>query len=524
MRTRKLFLSIAISLALAIISNVTAWAQYGATLQGTVQDKSGAKVASAKVTVIDQATGVAKDTTTSAEGFYRLAEMAPGSYTVTVNATGFRDKVTKDVAVAAEAPRGLDITLEVGNASETVTVNGEIAPLLQTEDATVQGTLSSIDVENLPEIDRDPYELLRLAPGVFGDGARTGNGQSAGFPNGAGGNGGSAGPGGSNTAIFQVENQQPISANGQRVTSNDYLVDGVSVNSLQWGGAAVITPSIESVQEITVLSNDYDASDGRSSGAHIKTVTKSGTNALHGGGVFLYHDPNFNAYQSSSAVTTSGSGFTPPVRDDDALRQFAGTLGGPIIRNKLFFFFNYEGARGQQHDLRKQLGGNATIRRPASSGTGRALRWRRFCNRAVSPRALNNCCLPIAPSGFAATQPCAVVSGGIDIGSPYSTYGQLQSQLHGRRSGAIRWRRPRRQSRLAICADRSARNHHRQSVQHSRGLQRRARTCSPPIRSSPSTTHLPLTVRHKAGRVRTSAQRTSVPAASFPGSERFRRP
>src|SRR6202030_2497457 len=135
-------------------------------------------------------------------------------------------------------------------------------------------------------------ELLRLTPGIAGDGARNGSGLSVGFPNGAGSNTGgtSGGPGGSNTAIFQTENQQPISANGQRVTSNDYTVDGVSVNSLQWGGAAVITPSIESVQEITTLSNDYDASDGRSSGAHIKTVTKSGTNAFHGGGIFLYHD------------------------------------------------------------------------------------------------------------------------------------------------------------------------------------------------------------------------------------------
>src|SRR6202044_1026285 len=139
-------------------------------------------------------------------------------------------------------PRGLDITLELGKASETVTVNGETAPLLQTEDANVQGTISSVEVQSLPTINRDPYELLRLAPGVFGDGARYGDGRSGGFPNGSGAISASAGPGGSNTAIFQIENQQPISAMGQRVTSNDYLVDGVSVNSLNWGGAAVITP------------------------------------------------------------------------------------------------------------------------------------------------------------------------------------------------------------------------------------------------------------------------------------------
>jgi len=421
MRTRKLFLSIAISLALAIISNVTAWAQYGATLQGTVQDKSGAKVASAKVTVIDQATGVAKDTTTSAEGFYRLAEMAPGSYTVTVNATGFRDKVTKDVAVAAEAPRGLDITLEVGNASETVTVNGEIAPLLQTEDANVQGTLSSVEVQSLPEINRDPYELLRLSPGVFGDGARFGDGRSAGFPNGAGAVSGSAGPGGSNTAIFQVENQQPISANGMRITSNDYLVDGVSVNSLEWGGAAVITPSVESVQEITVLSNDYDASDGRSSGAHIKTITKSGTNALHGGGLFLYHDPNLNAFNKFGGYE-AGTGLTPPVRDDDAFRQFAGTLGGPIVRNKLFFFFNYEGLRAQnttfEDDWVETPQYDALILKDRP-GTPVATILQQ---PGLAPR-IKQLLTPSCALWVLATEPCTVVGTGIDIGSPDQSYG-----------------------------------------------------------------------------------------------------
>jgi len=254
--------------------------------------------------------------------------------------------------VPAELLRGLDVTVELGQAQETVNVT-ETMQALQTEDATISGTLTAPEVENLPEVNRDPYELLRLAPGVFGDGARFGDGRSGGFPNGAGAVSGSAGPGGSNTAIFQIENQQPISAMGQRVTSNDYLVDGVSVNSLEWGGAAVITPSIESVQEITVLSNDYDASDGRSSGAHIKTITKSGTNAYHGGGVFLYHDPNLNAYNKFGGF--NGSNFAKPVRDDDNLRQFAGTLGGPIIKNRLFFFFNYEGARANNTTFENTL-------------------------------------------------------------------------------------------------------------------------------------------------------------------------
>src|SRR5450631_2802868 len=428
MRDRKFFTSVAGPLALAFICSLTAWAQYGASLQGTAQDKSGAKVGGAQVAVTDQATGVVRNATTSVEGFYRFSELPPGVYTVAVNATGFKSQVTKDVTIAAESPRGLDITVEIGQASETVNVNGE-APALQTENANVQGTLSSIEVQNLPEIDRDPYELLRLAPGVFGDGARMGNGQSAGFPNGSGGNGGSAGPGGSNTAIFQVENQQPISANGQRVTSNDYLVDGVSVNSLQWGGAAVITPSIESVQEITVLVNDYDASDGRSSGAHIKTITKSGANAFHGGGVFLYHDPNFKAFNRFGGYDV-GSGFAPRVRDDDGYRQFAGTLGGPIVRNKLFFFFNYEGLRATNTTFENnwvetpQLDALIAAARPGTP-VATILQQNGLAPR-IKQLLTTDCTLWIA-----ATQPCAVVGGGIDIGSPNLTYGTYNPSFTG---------------------------------------------------------------------------------------------
>jgi hypothetical protein len=415
-----LILILTLTLAVLMFASSVALAQYGASLEGTVTDKSGAVIPGATVTITEQATGVVHSAVTGPSGFYRISELPPGSYKVDVEAASFKKSSKSDVQVGSEAASAANVTLENGSASETVTVTGA-PPALETENATVQGTLSTAEVLSLPEIDRDPYELLRLAPGVMGDGARMGNGQSAGFPNGAGGNGGSAGPGGSNTAIFQVENQQPISANGMRVTSNDYLVDGVSVNSLQWGGAAVITPSIESVLEITVLSNDYDASDGRSSGAHIKTITKSGTNALHGGGIFLYHDPNFNAFNKFSGYET-GVGFTPPVKDDDAFRQFAGTIGGPIIKNKLFFFFNYEGLRATNTTFENnwvetsQLDALILGDRP---GTPVATILQQ---NGLAPRIAQvlpaDCTLWIQ-----ATQPCAVVAGGLDIGSPFATYG-----------------------------------------------------------------------------------------------------
>lgn len=399
-----------------------AFAQFGAGIQGTIQDKSGAVVPGATVTVTNMATGVVHTDTSNASGFYKISALEPGDYSVVVEAPGFKKSTTDHVTVQAELLRGLDVALETGGAQETITVTDE-APALNTEDATISGTLPAQEVQSLPAIDRDPYELLRLAPGVFGDGARMGSGQSAGFPNGAGGNGGSAGPGGSNTAIFQVENQQPISANGMRVTSNDYLVDGVSVNSLQWGGAAVITPSIESVQEITVLSNDYDASDGRSSGAHIKTITKSGTNAFHGGGIFLYHDPNLNAYNTFGGYDV-GVGPTPDVRDDDAFRQFAGTLGGPIIHNKLFFFFNYEGLRANNETFETNWAETPQFDSLLATARANTPVATIVTQAGIAPRIA--AVLPPSCATFP-TGTCVVVGNGVNIGTPDNAYGIYDS-------------------------------------------------------------------------------------------------
>jgi hypothetical protein len=416
--------SLAVHVVLLIVSmfalTALVQAQFEASIEGTVTDKSGATVSGAQVTVTDQATGVSHTAATDKSGFYRVNELPPGRYRVDVEAGSFKKTSKTDVEVSAEQPTPVNVILDTGSTSETVTVVGA-QETLQTEDANIQGTLSSTEVENLPELERDPYELVRLAPGIFGDGARYGDGRAAGFPNGAGAVSGSAGPGGSNTAIFQIENQPPISAMGQRITSNDYLVDGVSVNSLNWGGAAVITPSIESVQELTVLANDYDASDGRSSGAHIKTVSKSGTNSIHGGGLFMYHDPNFNAYNKFSGYNV-GTGFTPPVRDDDNFRQFAGTIGGPIIKNKLFFFFNYEGLRESTTTFQ-----DAWVETPQYD----ALLIADRPNTPVATILQSSGTVPrlaqVLPTTCAlwvlGNQPCAVVNGGIDVGSPYASYG-----------------------------------------------------------------------------------------------------
>ena len=399
---------------------LTAAAQNNATLQGTVTDPSGAAVPGANVTVIEQATGATRQTQTTNTGFYQVAQLPPGQYTVAVEKTGFQKSQTTNVTVLAEQFRGFDVVLQIGGSTQTVTVNGANQPLLQTEDASLTGTLTAQQVERLPEFGRDVYELLRLQPGIFGDGERNGAGLSIGFPNGPG-NGGSGGPGGSNTAIFQTENQQSISADGQRITSNDYMVDGVSVNSLEWGGAAVITPSLESVQEMTVLSNDYDASDGRNSGAHIKIVTKNGTNALHGTGFFQYETPGLNAYNKFN-----GPG-APPERVDNAFRQFGGNLGGPVIHNKLFFFFNYEGLRSNNTTYDAQWVDTPQLDALIAGYSPNTPVSATLQAAGLMPRinqVLSGTCTSEGSATITFPIPCQNVTGGVNVGSPTGSYGQ----------------------------------------------------------------------------------------------------
>ena len=332
---------------------VFAFAQYGSGIQGTVVDKTGAAVSGARVTVTNQATGVSRQAVTSDAGFYRISSLTPGLYTVDVEAASFKKETTHDVDVTAETVKGLDVSLQPGPAEESVTVTAGVSGL-ETENASLAGNITSQQVVDLPQFGRDPYELVRITPGVFADGARQGNGNSLAIPQ-------QVGPGGSNSQIFQTENQVQAIADGQRVSANNYLLDGVSVNSLEWGGAAVITPSQESVQEMSVAANTYSAQDGRNSGAQVKVISKNGTNDLHGSAFFKINDKGLNAFNKFygptnvplsqiTCETGTSSQFTItashcPDRADQKYRDYAGSLGGPIIRNHLFFFFSYEAVR-----------------------------------------------------------------------------------------------------------------------------------------------------------------------------------
>ena len=339
MATGSCTLRASLVLAALAIGVGTADAQYRAAVQGTVTDASGAAVPGVAIVATNQATGVATEALSGDAGFFRISGLPPGTYKVVATLSGFKEAVATDVIVGAEETRGLDLRLEAGDLKESITVTAG-APALQTQNAEIGGTLTTLEIQSLPQVGRDPYELIRLTPGVFGLGARSGTGESVRFP-------GQEGPGGSNSSVFATENQVPVSANGQRVEANNFQLDGVTAMSQAWGGAAVVTPNQESVKEIRVTSSSYSAENGRNTGAQVQVVSQNGTNNLHGSVVLKRNTPGLNSYQEGWL----GPANEGPERVNQRLSQAGASIGGPIWRNKLFFFFSFENQNSKRQNL-----------------------------------------------------------------------------------------------------------------------------------------------------------------------------
>ncbi len=399
--------------ALTAILALSAYAQFRAGVQGVVSDSSGGVVPGATVILTSKETNQTQRTETSDDGFFRFSSLAPGLYSISVEKENFKKTLTDNVKVDAESIRGQDITIEAGGISETVTVvadPGDVA--LETEDANIRKTISTEEVLRLPQAGRDPFELARLAPGVFGAGARGSNGDSSRLPN-------TSGPGGSNDSIFQTENAQPITANGQRVSANNYQVDGTSVNSQTWGGAAVITPSQESVKEVQVTSSTYSAEDGRNSGAQVKVVTQNGTNDWHGSVFLKINDPSLNAFNKFYGVP--GIVIANPARVERKFDAFGGSVGGRIVKDKLFFYFAYEGVKENSSNTYNALIDTESFRRGIITTRPGTVTSRILSATGVAPRVLNILNATCATSGIFI--PCAAVGNGFDIGSLTGTYG-----------------------------------------------------------------------------------------------------
>ncbi len=387
----------------------SASAQYRASLRGTVTDPSGAAVAGVKVTLVDTSTSRTVISTSDANGIYQFNALPVAPYRLTAEAAGFKPTVLEDVHIISDQPNGLDVQLQVGATTETVTVSG-ITEALDTETATVSGTITENQVQHMPSFGRDVFQLTQLAPGVFGDGAQGNGGGGHNLP-------GTQGPGGTggNAGIFQTENGPQAVAAGQQYENNGISIDGISTTSAVWGGTTIITPSEESVDNVKVVSNSYDAESGRFGGAQIQVTSKSGTNDFHGSLFFYAHRPGLDAYQPFNGNNNK------PVRDNSFFDQLGGSVGGPIWKNKIFAFFNYETIRSPQAQTNISNGWYETPAFDKSAPAGSiAATYLSFPGAGVVSRGINpSTC---GDAGLAEGVNCATIPGqGLDIGSPLTT-------------------------------------------------------------------------------------------------------
>jgi hypothetical protein len=410
MQKRMLALKSALPLLILVLLPLVLSAQYRAGIQGVVQDPTGAAIPGATLTLTNKDTGLVKTTTSDAAGVYNFLSLAPGNYSIKADATGFSSTTLANVVVAGEQTQAVNVQLALGTVQQSVTVQGSVAPVLNTENAQIGTTLTANQVQNMPAFGRDPYRLLGLAPGAFGDQEVNNGGGSQNTP-------GSAGPGGTSatSSIFQTENQVQVNADGQRNTANSFQVDGVQVNSLDWGGAAIITPSPASIKEIQVLTNSYDATLGRNSGAQVDVISQNGTNTPHGSLFFKMDRPGLNAHQGYNGP----SGPTANQRVSNRFNQEAASLGGPVVKNHLFFFFAYETLRQSTTTT-----GTAWVETPqflsATAGESGFIAGQlaSFPGEGASyTKVLPSTCSQAGFGNFAAN--CQPAGSGLDIGSPF---------------------------------------------------------------------------------------------------------
>jgi hypothetical protein len=320
-------------LVLLALCVVPAHAQYRASLQGTVADSQGAMIPGAQLILTDTATNRVIAATSDGEGNFVINQLMPSTYKLEVTRDGFKKKVLDGVHIIAEQANALNVVLETGGTTETVTVNAGDAPVIDTATGSISGTITQENLAKMPDFGRDPLQLANLAPGMFGDAAQNGGGGSAGIP-------GNQGPGsvGASSGPYQTENRPQVTGNGGRPDTNGVTIDGVQSTSVTWGSAAVVTPNPDTIKEMKVVTNPYDAELGRFSGAQIQLITQNGTNQFHGTGLFKLDRPGLNAYQRWSPDNN-------PQRDNARFNEFGGTVGGPIVHNRLFFFFGYDTIR-----------------------------------------------------------------------------------------------------------------------------------------------------------------------------------
>ncbi len=397
---------------------VSAYAQYNGSIRGNVTDQQGSLIPGATITLTNTDTGKQQVSTSSNDGIYNFNALSPSHFSITAEKDGFKKKVLPRVQIIPEQLNSIDIKMELGDVQTTVTVEGTTQGL-DSQTATVSATVTSNQIQHLPSFNRDIFQLAQLTPGVFGDSSQQGGGGSFNLP----GNQGPGGTAGGSGGIFQTENGPQIQTRGGQYETNSITVDGISTVSAVWGGTSVITPSEDSVDNLKVVSNSYDAESGRFSGAQIQVTSKSGTNDFHGSAFFKMSRPGLNAYQRWNGVGSNIEG-TPADRgvnrDQNRFNQYGGSLGGPIWKNRIFAFFNWE--TSPLSATTTTQGWYETSQFDSLAGTGPiAAQYLAFPGEAVSTSGIvqRSCqsiglASPQVPEGVR----CITTPQGLDIGSP----------------------------------------------------------------------------------------------------------
>jgi hypothetical protein len=399
--------TVSIIACIILLSAVMAQAQYRTSIQGVVTDPTGAVVPGANLTLTNPATGEKQVRVSNDAGVFNFNALAAARFRLEVAKDGFQKKVIDNLDLIPEQANSLNVQLVVGATSTTVNVDASVAPLLDTETASINGVVSDNQIQHMPSFGRDVFQLIQLAPGMFGDGAQGNGGGSENIP----GTQGPGGTGGSN-GIFQTENGPQALANGGQYENNGYTIDGISTTSAVWGGTTVITPSEDSVQSVKVVANSYDAESGRFSGAQVQVTSKSGTNDVHGSAFFTGHRPGLDAYQRFNGLNQQ------VLRDDNFFDQFGGSIGGPIWKNKVFAFFAYETVRSPQAQTNIANGWYDTAAFDALGPAGSiSSQYLGFPGSGVISKGINpSTC---ANAGLIEGTNCVTIPGaGLNIGTP----------------------------------------------------------------------------------------------------------
>jgi len=305
-----------VALLLAVTPNANAQAVYGSIL-GTVTDPQGAAVVGAKVTVIDQNKGTTQETTTNESGNYSVTHLIPDPYTVKVEAQGFKSAEQRNVIVSVDTGARADLQLQLGATTEAVEVTAE-APQLKTDRADVAVTFDSRMVEGLPLLNRNFTSLELASPGTQ---------LLAGW---------------NHASTENPQGSQQIFVNGQHFSGTGYELDGTD-NQDPILGIIVINPNVDAITETKFSLQNYDAEFGKAVAGIVTVQTKSGTNDFHGEG-FYWRRTDATAARDPFTQSTKDP-ITHRFMPSSRWQQFGGTFGGPIIKNKLFFFGDYQGTR-----------------------------------------------------------------------------------------------------------------------------------------------------------------------------------